>query len=424
MVFENFEMVFYRHNNILKDIFEQHVFPDIKFCFSDGDFLFAHQAILAMNSEFFKKFLKYIPETSETLKTLILPDISKNIMQKILHYLYTGEVQLNLEEIASFIETKIFFGINDEISHKCIIGDEKHNETSIFEPSDLHKDLHKDIHDKKPIKKKYLKENYRKRKVEYKDACQIQPTENLFPRDSQIMNYKLCEVQSENSRNSSVYNLECDSLEENNHNDSVDCYDYTLKNPKCFSVDEIEIDEITRNSEQTCNFEGNEENNIMEQRKILVEEAVKQILENGVSITSASKNFNIPKTLLWRKVKNDPEYKIKSEKLFGKRNTKEILSELCDRLKNGEKLINISKILRVPLSTLHWYKKRLLTAGLLPENFMSTRQTLRNDSRKKKSLEKAIEACKRGMVQNKAAIRFNVSKATLSRRMKNLMQNE
>ncbi|XP_052848090.1 modifier of mdg4 [Drosophila gunungcola] len=146
--------------------------------------------------------------------------------------------------------------------------------------------------------------------------------------------------------------------------------------------------------------------------------AADAVILEGLSLQKAADRFDISKTVLWRRVRNNPAYM---------RNNRErpSLIEAYERLKNGDSLKSISTELQIPMSTLHRHKMRLSAQGRLPD-FVSCRRrdtTPKDELRDK--LAKAVHACmNEGMSQNHAANLFEIPKSTLWRHLQRRMSNE
>lgn len=100
-------------------------------------------------------------------------------------------------------------------------------------------------------------------------------------------------------------------------------------------------------------------------------QALDEIMNNTSSFRQVSEKYNIPKTILWRRAKK--EGYIKGER---PKDSNRLIA--IEEIKKGDSLINLSKKFNIPISTLHRDKLKLYEDGNLPENV-----NLKNRSRGK-----------------------------------------
>ncbi|XP_030385790.1 uncharacterized protein LOC115632693 [Scaptodrosophila lebanonensis] len=142
-----------------------------------------------------------------------------------------------------------------------------------------------------------------------------------------------------------------------------------------------------------------------------LELAAHAVLQEGLSLQKAADRFEISKTVLWRRVRNNPEYMKHNRE-------KPSLSEAYERLKNGDSLKSISQDLHIPMSTLHRHKVRLAAQGRLPDFVACRRRDTTPKDELRDKLAKAVHACiHEGMSQNHAANLFEIPKSTLWRHL-------
>ena len=83
------------------DLLENTIFADVTLVSDDSsDFIKAHRAILSSGSSVFKKLLMMTPEADH--QTLYLRGIKHETLEKIVQYIYVGEVFMNKSEISEF----------------------------------------------------------------------------------------------------------------------------------------------------------------------------------------------------------------------------------------------------------------------------------------------------------------------------------
>lgn len=148
-----------------------------------------------------------------------------------------------------------------------------------------------------------------------------------------------------------------------------------------------------------------------------LDEAIQTIIHGGASFRTASIQYGIPKTVLWRKAVKAPNYKADRFELPSPR------KEAIEALKSGEKLLNISKRFDIPLSTLHRDKLRLFSEGALPENVILKQRDKGSDF-KVRVLEAAQQCLAGAMSQSEAAKFYQLPKTTIWRKIRALRASE
>lgn len=148
-----------------------------------------------------------------------------------------------------------------------------------------------------------------------------------------------------------------------------------------------------------------------------LDEAINTIIQGGASFRTASIQYGIPKTVLWRKAVKAPNYKADRFELPSPR------KEAIEALKAGEKLLNISKRFDIPLSTLHRDKIKLFSEGALPDNVMLKQRDKGTDF-KDRVLE-AAQRCVAGLMsQSEASKYYQLPKTTIWRKIKALRERD
>lgn len=146
-----------------------------------------------------------------------------------------------------------------------------------------------------------------------------------------------------------------------------------------------------------------------------LEEAINSIINGGASFRTASIQYGIPKTVLWRKAVKAPNYKAERMELPSPRR------EAIEALKSGEKLLNISKRFDIPLSTLHRDKIKLFSEGALPE----TVPLKQRDKTSRDRIHEAAQQCIDGVLsQSEACKLYQLPKTTIWRKIKALRAAE
>lgn len=148
-----------------------------------------------------------------------------------------------------------------------------------------------------------------------------------------------------------------------------------------------------------------------------LDEAIHTIIQGGASFRTASIQYGIPKTVLWRKAVKEPNYKADRFELPSPR------KEAIEALKAGEKLLNISKRFDIPLSTLHRDKIKLYSEGALPENVILKQRDKGSDF-KDRVLDAAQQCLAGVMSQSEASKFYGLPKTTIWRKIKALRASE
>lgn len=131
--------------------------------------------------------------------------------------------------------------------------------------------------------------------------------------------------------------------------------------------------------------------------------SMEAVCKGELNLSSASCKFNVPKSVLWRKLQKRPDYvahPIDKQRQAAK-----------EAMIRGESTQVVSKRFNVPLATLYRDKQKLVEEGQLGHRRRSKVEA--GDA-----MQQAVQACEEGMAQSEAARVFKVSKSTLWRRIK------
>ncbi|XP_071448261.1 uncharacterized protein [Hetaerina americana] len=152
-----------------------------------------------------------------------------------------------------------------------------------------------------------------------------------------------------------------------------------------------------------------------------------QAVQGGTSLKRASDHFKIPKTVLWRKVKREMEngtiqYHEKAEKVVRCPSyTTEQRQAAKDALIRGDSISKVYREYQIPKTTLFRERSRLVACGQIPTGARRRDDGSRRGNFIHEQLELAVTAClKRGMTHALAAITYQVPKTTLWRRLQQL----
>lgn len=142
-------------------------------------------------------------------------------------------------------------------------------------------------------------------------------------------------------------------------------------------------------------------------RESAIKEATNAVVYSKLSLQQAASKFGIAKTVLWRKLRQSSEYK-PEDKSHAYR------EQAIKAIEEGEKLLNVSKMYNIPISTLHRDKVKLMEQGKLPKHCTVVKRELKGPEFKKR-IEAALESCRNGMTQKMASQLHSVPKTTIWR---------
>nr|CAD7571606.1 unnamed protein product [Timema californicum] len=148
--------------------------------------------------------------------------------------------------------------------------------------------------------------------------------------------------------------------------------------------------------------------------------AAVQAVVDGASLQKASEKHKIPKTVLWRRVQKElGRYGISHRRGAGTRTPSRSEKRLAaiQALEQGDTLTTVSKQFQIPKTTLFREKTRLVEAGRLPWSCLRKRDP-EYDGKHQRRLKDAVTACMEGkMSQATASMTYQVPKTTIWRRL-------
>nr|CAD7407086.1 unnamed protein product [Timema poppensis] len=147
---------------------------------------------------------------------------------------------------------------------------------------------------------------------------------------------------------------------------------------------------------------------------------IRKCLKDGASLQKASEKHKIPKTVLWRRVQKElGRYGISHRRGAGTRTPSRSEKRLAaiQALEQGDTLTTVSKQFQIPKTTLFREKTRLVEAGRLPWSCLRKRDS-EYDGKHQRRLKDAVTACMEGkMSQATASMTYQVPKTTIWRRL-------
>ncbi|KAK3892035.1 hypothetical protein Pcinc_004004 [Petrolisthes cinctipes] len=153
-------------------------------------------------------------------------------------------------------------------------------------------------------------------------------------------------------------------------------------------------------------------------------QAAKDAVRSGASYMKVARQYNIPKSVLWRRCQLEAVVSGGVRRGGGGGGygyAQRDLSVARQRLLDGTSLSHIVKETKIPKTTLFRIKEQLVREGRLPASSITRLPRLRRAP--EESLRRAVAACRdQGLTHGQASEKFQVSKSTVWRRLKRLKQ--
>nr|XP_027236590.1 uncharacterized protein LOC113827855 [Penaeus vannamei] len=148
-------------------------------------------------------------------------------------------------------------------------------------------------------------------------------------------------------------------------------------------------------------------------------EAAKQAVKGGSSYMKVAREYNIPKSVLWRRCQREGVLRGEARRCYNY--SPDDIDQARQMLLGGRPLSTIVKDTKIPKTTLFRIKEQLVREGKMPASCIN--RSIRPRRPSENSLQQAITACKEeGMSQGRASEKFQVSKTTVWRRLKRMKQ--
>lgn len=410
----------------------------------------AHRLVLTLCSDFFYEIFKDYPITDTA--TIIIPELNSQLIDPLISFMYTGQVFVEAELVGEFVHackllklkgsiqysrlnehnSEMEYSMEDATSqdeldkldaydeqivmHEEYIVDIDQNENSVGNadeqcveplitvapaviPDDEQSHNIIDYHSAEEVddvvEEKYQIEN--ESCGEYEEYDEMEEFHiALNPDDSELVPDR---NESGKKKTSRKYYSEASLLEAFND----------LANGQCTILDVSAKYNIPR-STLYCKIRSNNKYSYLYRsiRESAIQEATNAVVYNKLSLQQAASQFGIAKTVLWRKLRQSSEYK-PEDKSHAYR------EQAIKAIEEGEKLLNVSKMYNIPISTLHRDKVKLMEQGKLPKHCTVVKRELGPEF--KKRIEAALESCRNGMTQKMASQLHNVPKTTIWRYM-------
>lgn len=375
-----------------------------------------HQAILSASSEFFDLILRGHPGHIEPV--IVVEDVDQTFMEAILNYLYTGIITIDAMKAQSFLQVCSYFKIKGLMTYDVFRRDDHQDEeepatiTPLPQPQDVAshpvtlemgmEELYDDTAERDDLL------------VFLKDQAQDQSTPVVKLHESGgIVDLEVFadEPAAQHSTGTEPEELVTD-VEILQHEEQRKEEDYTEYFPEHRDVSPAAT--ARRGSRQKGGHKaqtpqaaggggGKKRRSNEGYTEAQLAESMDSVCNGQLNLSTASQRYNVPKSVLWRKLQKRSDYVAHPPDKRREAAKKAVLS--------GESMLRVSKKFNVPLATLYRDKLKLVHDGRLGSGKRTKKDA-------EDALRQAVMACDGGMAQSEAARKFNISKSTLWRKMR------
>lgn len=386
-----------------QEVYTNELYTDVTLVLADGSSLMASRMVLSMASRFFEDI--FVSASSSLVALLggglqeikvVIPDVRRSVMKHVLNFIYTGNVHMNAREMSDFFEACQLFQLKGLSYQNGDINGIKISGSNIITPEQYeYEELQDAFAEGGPDD------------VTESEVGLVEPVveaESVAEKDT-----------VEESDLNQYYEVQVMDMDELETSGSV----ADIK-PSLTSFEELATSHQTHASDTDSSMNESGEGSAKKRLKNCeygdrLEEAINSIINGGASFRTASIQYGIPKTVLWRKAVKAPNYKAERMELPSPRR------EAIEALKSGEKLLNISKRFDIPLSTLHRDKIKLFSEGALPESVPLKQR----DKTSRDRIHEAAQQCIDGVLsQSEACKLYQLPKTTIWRKIKALRAAE
>ncbi|XP_055601850.1 uncharacterized protein LOC129750800 [Uranotaenia lowii] len=420
------------------NVYAQGLFTDVTLVVANGGQLKACRMVLSMASKFFEDIFvtafgsmglvggEMVGGMEHVIK-IVIPDVSYAVMKHVLHFIYTGEVQMNARDMSDFFEACQMFRLkgldytNGNISG-VKIGGSNIITTEQYDYEELQDDVSFTTEDPTTVEGLAIEE------TDVTVAVDSMTTEGDVLQ--KIIKVVQPEPETEKKSASEVENLTSFYEVQLNMGDlTATANDASIAKTSVLDSFDMDSEDMTPETSDflTPSFDndndGGESSSAGQssnKKRIKnceygerLEEAIESIVQGRTSFRTASIQYGIPKTVLWRKAIKVPNYKAERQDIPSPR------KEAIEALKSGEKLLTISKRFDIPLSTLHRDKMKLFHEGTLPEN-VALMQRDKGSDFKDRVFEAALQCLNGSLSQSEAAKFYKLPKTTIWRKIRSL----
>lgn len=380
-----------------------------------------HQAILSASSEVFDLILRNHPVHIEPV--IVVDNVDQTFMEAILNYMYTGIITIDSVRAQPFLQCCSYFKIKGLLSYDVFCrtdpADEEEEQATItpmanqtevpmemaieemYEDNNEGDDLLVYLKSQEQSTPAAGKPKTRQRVVVVQQAEEEEEEEEEEQPVADLEAF-VQENPTEPSTSRTDMDPEVEILEHEDDKEEFNEY---------FEVTSAQSTAKRRAVRQKTRAGTIKEEGVKKQRRSMNEgyteeqltDSMNAVCNGELNLSCASQTFNVPKSVLWRKLQKRSDYVAHppDKRREAARNA----------LLNGESMQKVSKQFNVPLATLYRDKQKLINDGQ-----MDHRRRTKEDA--EEAMRQALRACDAGMAQNEAARTFNVSKSTLWRRMR------
>lgn len=345
-----------------------------------------HRVILSASSEFFDLILRNHPEHIEPV--IVIDQVEPVLIESMVNYLYTGVLTINTVKAKNFLQCCSYFKIKGLMTHDVIdTEDEVEEEAATITPLE-------------PVEDKIVSPGDMQELIEvvHQEEVEVEQ-EEVLPEDSDLLFYLKSEVpqSTPNVRSRIRTTLTSDSevVEE-----IFDQSDFTSEAQRSDPLKRSRAKYSSAGTSEKRRRKG--EGYTQEQ----LNDSIEAVCQGAMNLSTASHEFNVPKSVLWRNLQKRPEYV--PYPVDKKRD------QAKKALASGVPILKVLAKYNIPMATLYRDKQKLIKDGVLGAEEKRSKEDVQD------AYQQAIQACKEGMAQNEAAKRFNVAKSTLWRKMKKL----
>lgn len=392
----------------------------------------AHKMVLSSSSEFFYKMLKDIP-TSE-IATVHLPDVDAVVLEPLIAFVYTGEASIpsalltKVLDLCAFLEIKGYISGDSSINRTRMEGNSDCKLESEYFSDEAHDDNEDEEENDEYI---IIDENYNTKDfaddeitVEYLEESEEYVTEFDESKDDGAIYFQMNELsdgeEGEPETSEIEHKVKGKKRKTGAYRKDMECELQMAFNQIATGKNLHQISNEFNVPRSTLyqKFRKNHylQSNYRKERRSALEQAVRCVITERLSLKKASDRYNIPKTAIWRELRKTNQYQPPGKEITAER------QQAQNEIIMGKSLTSISTKYGIPMTTLHRDKKRLSSEGKLPEALRVKDRT--ENSEYGRRLEQALQLCRKGLSQYQAAKMCNIPKATMWRHANALPKNQ
>lgn len=322
--------------NIQKNIFlsETHFDVILKV---DKKELKSHRCILSAASTFFETIFKNL---TDEIVTVIIPDIEYKILLSILTFIYTGESLIDPNSLSKFLEASSLLKIKGLMSYGGTVNGIYIEGSQILEPNDSvvieETEVEVEVEADETVELEETDEN-----IEYLEDSEFSQYIDVIEGEDNLEENSRIDDDLEKEEFSYVSRIVEQNEERSLTKRSIKQYDDTsladalndLKNGHTLKdiVAKYNIPRSTlyMKSKQFFIETGNE---AKKSKYKYIEQAVNAIVNKEISFHQAQIKYNVPKSVLWRRVQKCSNYK------SGRREVSAMKSAAIEAIQNGDSL--------------------------------------------------------------------------------------